>query len=176
MQEGRWWRAALVVAWLGALNATYLNSTAFFSVRLRIAGIIVGLLSVSLGLVSYRRAHGDPTWWRATLLSAWCAGLIWSLVYGTFSVVGGILAGALAVGIGMLGYRAVGGSHNLFWRVQLASMLPLGVFLCLHPLADWRNGVPQTWLTIPLGLLFVIATGWGLWPGGRLPAPAAPRA
>lgn len=174
MHRHRWWQLALFATWIATLSATYLY--AVLPIQLRSIGIGIGLLAVGLGLVSYRVAAGDPAWWHATLLSAWCAGLVWSFVYGTFSVVGGIIVGMLAVGIGILGYRAVEGPRNRFWRVQLASMLPLGIFLCLHPLADWHNGVPQTSLTIPLGLLFVIVAAWGLWPDGGQPAPSTPQA
>ncbi len=117
----------------------------------------------------------ERRWWHAMLLATWFAGLIGTFVYATFSVVGGIIAGGLAVAIGILGYREVEGPRNIFWRTQMASMLPLGVFMCLHPLADWRNGVPQTWLTIPLGLLFIITALWGLWPDGRQWLPRSPR-
>ncbi len=173
MREHTWWRVALLGACLSALSATYLYSV--FSVQPRIVGGILGLVAVGLGLMSYRAAGGTPAWWRATLLTTWFAGLIWTLLYATFSVVPGIIGGVLAVAIGIAGYRTVGGPRNLFWRVQMASMLPLGVFIYMHPLADWRNGVPQTWLSIPVGLLFVITACWGLWPDGRQPAPRVPQ-
>ncbi len=77
---------------------------------------------------------------------------------------------------GILGYTVDGGERNVFWRAQTAAMLALALFMIAHPPADWRNGVPQTWLTIPLGVVYLVVALWGLWPGrGQLVArPSRP--
>lgn len=86
------------------------------------------------------------------------------------------MSSARAVGGGILGYAADGGARNVFWRAQMAAMLPLALFMIAHPPADWRDGVPQTWLSIPLGMVYLIVAVWGLWPdGGQLAAqPSQP--
>ncbi len=110
-------------------------------------------------------------WWQVVMLLTWLAGLITTFLCSTFTVVPGIILGALAVGGGIFGYDAAGGARNIFWRVHMLSMLPLGVFMIAHPPVDWRNGVPQTWLPIPLGVVFLIVAVWGLWPDrGQLAA------
>lgn len=98
------------------------------------------------------------------LLVLWLAGLLGSFVFATFSRDDGLLLSAVAVVGSILGYHLLGGQRDVFWRVQLAIMVPLGSFMVVHPLVDWHNGVPQSWLPIPLGFLFIGMAFWGLWP------------
>ncbi len=113
--------------------------------------------------------------WQVAMLLTWLAGLIATFLFSTFSVVPGIILGALAVGGGIFGYTAAGGARNVFWHVHMLSMLPLGVFMIAHPPVDWSNDVPQTSLPIPLGVVFLIVAVWGLWPDRGQLAAQLPR-
>ncbi len=101
-------------------------------------------------------------WWHVGMLLLWLAGLIATFLGATFSVISVLLLGALVVVSSIVGYAATGGSQSLYWRTHLISMLPLGIFMLVHPLVDWHNGVPQTWWSMPLGLIFLLVASWGL--------------
>jgi predicted anti-sigma-YlaC factor YlaD len=101
--------------------------------------------------------------WTA-ITAAWLGGLVFTFVATVASDPVGIVLGALAV-LGAVAWHArFSPARGSLWYGGMLAMAPLGLFMIAHPRYDHFNGVPQTTLSIPFGIIFLVVATWGLWP------------
>ncbi len=102
----------------------------------------------------------------------WLMSLVALFGFSVASLPVSIVFSLAVVGCAIAAYTAAGAAYSRVWKVLMLVMIPLGIFLIAHPFADWRNGVPQTWLPIPAGISIIVTAAWGLWPRrGSAPQP-----
>lgn len=85
--------------------------------------------------------------------------------------IGVLLLGGLAVVGSLMVVDVVRNGGRWTQRIMLGVLVPLSVFLIAHPLADWANGVPQSWLPMLAGGVLLLLVIWRLWSlrGTRTP-------
>lgn len=94
----------------------------------------------------------------------WLVGWLVTFACTAASVRIGIVEGVLMLLSSMITYAVTQRSRDWWWNAYMWGVLPLVIFMVAHPIADYRNGVPQTWLSLPAGVLLGTVAAWGLWP------------
>ena len=106
--------------------------------------------------------RGSVGW--ATITAAWLGGLAATFAFTVSSDLAGVVLGALLVFSAIAAHMLRGAARSGLWYLGMLTMILLGLFMIAHPRYDGYNDVPQTMLSVPLGIVFLAVVTWGLWP------------